>query len=127
MEIKIERPLRLHLDVVEMDEHVPSMKTQIIVEVQQFGHRLEYYGSSWFDCTVWDTFVEGLSSLEVREANLVDMGGHFVLRLGVVNGKPYILWEMKKVDVSGAISTATFRSSIDDDTFAHVKRQFEEF
>jgi hypothetical protein len=127
MEIKIEKPFRLYLDVVETDEHVPSMRMQIVIDVQQFGHSLEYRGSVWFDCSVWDTFVAGLNSTDDGEAQLVDMGGHFTLRLGAVSGKPSISWEMRKAGVTGAVATAAFRSPIDEDTLAHVKNQFVRF
>lgn len=62
MIINIEKPLRLCLGVVETDEHVPSMRMQIAVDVQQFGHKLAYRGNAWFDCTTWDTFVQGLAA-----------------------------------------------------------------
>lgn len=127
MEIKIEKPFRLHLDVVETDEHVPSMRTQVVLDVHQFGHSLEYQGSVWFDCSVWDTFVAGLNGISEGEAELVDMGGYFTLRLGVVSGKPVVSWEMKKADVTGAVATAAFRSPIDEDALAHLKNQFKQF
>ncbi|WP_316894270.1 hypothetical protein [Ralstonia mannitolilytica] len=127
MEINIEKPFRLHLDVVETDEHVPSMRAQVIIEVRQFGHSLEYRGSLWFDCAVWDAFSERLNSIGEEQAVLVDMGNHFALRLNAIDGQPKIVWEMKKVDVTGGIATATFQSPIDEDTLAHVKNQFMHF
>jgi hypothetical protein len=127
MEIKIEKPFCLCLDVVEADEHVPSMRMQVMIDVQQFGHRLEYHGNVWFDCAVWDAFVAVLNSIGKGEAKLVDMGGHFTLWLGEVSGKSVISWELKKADVTGAITTAAFRSPIDEDTLAHVKEQFMQF
>lgn len=127
MIINIEKPLRLCLDVVETDKHVPSMRMQIAVDVQQFGHKLAYRGYAWFDCTTWDTFVQGLAAPDTTKVSLVDMGDHFSLTLGVVSGRLELAWEMKKRDTSGAIATATFRSPIDTDTFAHVTLQFKEF
>lgn len=69
----------------------------------------------------------GLDSIDMAEASLLDMGGHFVLRLSAISGKPEILWEVKKAAVSGAVATAAFRSQIDEDTLAHVRRQFTQF
>jgi hypothetical protein len=127
MEIKLEKPFRLKLDVAETDEHVPSMRMQVLIEVQQFGHSLEYRGTVWFDCSVWDTFVAGLNLIREEGTELVDMGGHFTLWLGTVFGKPTISWEMKKADVTGAVATAAFRSSVDEDTLVHVRDQFMQF
>ncbi|AXW55678.1 hypothetical protein QN078_25200 [Ralstonia nicotianae] len=127
MEIRIEKPFFLHLDCVEIDENVPSMRMQAVIEVQLFGHILKYHCSLWFDCSVWGAFVASLDSIDMAEASLVDMGGHFVLRLSAISGKPEILWEVKKAAVSGAVATAAFRSQIDEDTLAHVRRQFTQF
>jgi hypothetical protein len=127
MEIRIEKPFRLHLDVVETDEHIPSMRMQAAIEVQQFGHKLEYHGSLWFDCSIWDAFASGLGSIDTVDANLVDMGGHFALRLSAVSGGSEISWEFRKAGVTGAVATAAFKSPIDGDTLAHVKHQFAQF
>jgi hypothetical protein len=127
MEIKIEKPFRLHLVVVETDEHISSMKVHVTVDVQQFGHKLEYRGSFWLDCNVWDTFVTDLGNIDSTEANLVDMSSHFALKLGTVAGKPEIAWEMKKTDVIGGATAASFRSPIDGDTLQHVAEQFAKF
>jgi hypothetical protein len=127
MEINIEKPLRLCLDVVEVDEHVPSIRMQVMVEVQQFEHRLEYRGNVWFDCSVWNRFLTGLNNIDERGTELIDMAGHFTLWLGAESGRTTILWRMKKKDTTGAIATADFRASIDEDAFAHVKSQFMQF
>ncbi|MHA6881648.1 hypothetical protein [Ralstonia pseudosolanacearum] len=126
MEIRIEKPFRLYIDVIETDEHVPSMRIQVEIEVRQFGHSLEYHGSLWFDCSVWDAFVAGLSSIDTAETSLFDMGGHFVLRLSAVSGKPEISWEVKKAALTGAVATAEFRSPIDEDAVECVRRQFKQ-
>nr|CUV29546.1 protein of unknown function [Ralstonia solanacearum] len=127
MEIRIEKPFRFYIDVVETGEHVPSMRMQAAIEVRQFGHKLEYHGSLWFDCSVWDSFVAGLSSIDTVEASLFDMGGHFALRLSALSGKPEISWEVKKAALTGAVATAEFRSPIDEDTVEYVRRQFTQF
>jgi hypothetical protein len=127
MEIKIEKPFTLYLIVVGVDKHIPSMKADVVVEVQQFGHKLECRGSFWFDCGVWDAFVKDLYGISANEANLVDMGGHFALQVAPSLGNHEIAWEMKKVDVMGGIATASFRSPIDDDARSHVTGQFMAF
>ena len=77
MEIKIERPFHLKLDVIEIDEHVPSMKVDVPVRVPQFGQSLEYRGYLWFECACWDTFVSDLSRIDETQAKLINMGGSF--------------------------------------------------
>lgn len=127
MIINIEKPLRLFLEVVETEEHVPSMKMQITADVIQFGHELTYRGTTWIACAAWDAFVHGLAESGTSEVALVDMGNHFTLMLGNANGSLELVWEMKKRDASGCVSTASFRAPIDPDTYAHVALQFREF
>jgi hypothetical protein len=127
MEIKIERPFELKLDVIATDEHVPSMKADVLVQIQQSGNSLEYRGSLWFECACWEKFVSNLSGIDQSPARLTDMGGCFVLALGTCSEKPEISWEMKKIAMDGAVATATCRFPADLDTLAHVKRQFTEF
>jgi len=98
-----------------------------VIEVQQFGHSLEYRGNMWVDCSAWDTFVTRLNSVGKGEAKLVDMGGHFTLCLVAAYGGLVFSWEMKKAGLEGAVAIASFRSPIDEGTLAHVKNQFMQF
>ncbi|WP_145997187.1 MULTISPECIES: hypothetical protein [Ralstonia] len=127
MELKLEIPLRLHLDVCEVDEHLPSMRVLVAAEVQQARHTLVYRGSLWFDCSSWDAFVSRLTCIEEEAAELADMGGHFVLRIGIESGTPQISWKFESCDMTGKASMAACRSHIDADEFAHVRRQFTQF
>lgn len=127
MEVEIERPFYLKLDVIETDEHVPSMKADVSVRVQQFGQSLEYRGYAWFECACWDTFVSDLSHIYETQAKLTDIEGSFVLAVGICAGKLDVSWEMKKVAVDGSVATAACHFPADPDTLAHVERQFIEF
>ncbi|WDD93024.1 hypothetical protein Bsp3421_003069 [Burkholderia sp. FERM BP-3421] len=127
MNIRIDRPFFLNLDVIETDDYVPSMKMEISVELQQFGSRIDYRGALWFNCSSWDEFVLGLNNIDTADAVFFDMSGYFVLRIRTVSGKPEISWEVKRSDIEGATATVAFRSPIDEDILAHVKRQVEQF
>lgn len=127
MEIRIEKPFRLSFDVVETDEHVPSMRMQVSAEIQQFGQDISYHSSLWFACAGWDEFVSRLNDLDAAEASLVDMNNYFVLRLAKSAGIPEMSWEIKRTGLDGATVTAAFSSRIDEDTMAHIKSQIEQF
>lgn len=127
MELKLKRPFHLHLDVLETDDRIPSMHMRVSVGMQQFGHRFDYRGSLWFDCYVWDAFASGLASIEETAAELVDMGGRFVLRLGLESGASLISLRLEHVDMSGAVCVLAHRSLIDLDDLAYVRRQFTQF
>ncbi|MET2527165.1 hypothetical protein [Ralstonia pseudosolanacearum] len=127
MELKLDKPFRLHLDVVATDEHVPSMQIRVSALVLQFGHKFEYQGTMWFDCSAWDMFVAGLTSIDEQAAELLDMGGRFVLQLGMESGTPRISWRLENVDMHGADAAVVYRSAIDADDFSHVRNQFVQF
>lgn len=128
MKIKIEKPLLLHLDLVEIDERTPSMEMKVAVDIDQFGHRLEYRGCVWLECSVWDAFVVGLKSLGETPARLVDMEHYFTFSLEALSKETELSWEMKKVGlVSEDVTEASFRSKIDEDTLAHIRAQFIQF
>jgi hypothetical protein len=127
MELKLERPLRLHLDVCEVDEHLPSMRMLVSADVHQLGHTLAYQGALWFDCSMWDAFVLRLTSIEDRAAELADMGGHFLLRIGIDSGTPQISWKFENVDIGGTVGTIACRSYMNADDLAHVRGQITQF
>jgi hypothetical protein len=127
MEMRIEKPFRLYLNVVETDGNIPSVRTEMAIEVVLFGQRLEYQGGLWFDCSVLNAFVGGMKSKDAGGVQLVDMGGYFSLRVTAAAGKPEISWELTKKDMAGAVVTAAFRAPIDEDTLAHVRNHFVQF
>ncbi len=40
--IKLEQPLNLCMEIVETDEHVPSMRVETKITITQFQHTLNY-------------------------------------------------------------------------------------
>ncbi|WP_124982294.1 hypothetical protein [Ralstonia solanacearum] len=127
VEVRIEKPFRLHLDVTETDKRVPSVRVRVAIEVQQFGHIFEYHGSFWFDCSFLHEFAADLNGIDTKEACFVDMEGCFALRLRAISEKLEISCEIKKVALTGVVATAAFLSPIDEDTFSHIRRQFAQF
>ncbi|HWV06595.1 hypothetical protein [Ralstonia sp.] len=126
MELKLEKPFRLHLDVYEVDERVPSMRMRVVAEVQRLGNRFDYKGNLWFDCATWEAFVSGLNNIEEKATELIDMDDRFVLRLGIDSGAPMISCHFKDVGLSGTVCTLTYQSPIDLDELAYVKSRFGE-
>ena len=127
MKIRIEKPFRLSLDMIETDEYVPSMRMQASAEMQQFGQEVSYHGSLWFACSSWDDFISRLNDLDAGEANLADMNNCFVLRFRKSAETLEMSWEIKRRALDGAIMALAFSSRIDEDTMAHIKSQFTQF
>jgi hypothetical protein len=127
MEVTIERPFQLKLDVVAIDQHVPSMRANVSVSVEQFGQKLEYCGSFWFDCASLDSFVAALDSVQKKPARMTDMSGGFVFALQAGTEKFEASWEIKRIALEGSVTTVMCRFPIDFDDLAHVKEKFAEF
>lgn len=127
MEIKIEKPFLMQLDVIETDDNIPSMKANVSIHVQQFLHVLEYQGSMWFDCASWDEFVSSLRRIGDTQARLTDMEGYLSLLLEARSEKREISWEMTKKDGEGNMVTAACRYHVDTETWADTKQQFTDF
>ncbi|QET05839.1 MULTISPECIES: hypothetical protein [Cupriavidus] len=113
MQVTIDKPFQLELDVIATDEHVPSMKMDVVVRVQQFRHSLEYRGSMWFEYSCWETFVSSLNDGEARTATLTDMDACLVLALDTSGGAPEICGDFKSVALDGSIAKAACRFPAD--------------
>lgn len=128
MKINLERPLSLKLEVVEIDDHVPSMRVEVEIVVKQFQHALQYEGAFWIACEDWDRFKETLGSLERGEAVLQDMNGYFMLGIHQDSSGLSLSWNFTKVDLGGGRKTeVAFSSNIDDDMLGKIKDEFSEF
>lgn len=128
MEIKIEQPITLHLEVFETDDHVPSMHMSAQIVVSQFQHTCRYDGTFWIECASWDGFVDSLRAPSWREAVLRDMSGYFMLALRRTNEAALFVWEFAKMDVGNdRRMNVMFSSEIDDDMLGKIKNEFLDF
>ena len=128
MEITIEQPIALHLEVFETDDHVPSMHVSAQIAVSQFQHTCRYDGTFWIECAIWDRFTDSLRASSWQEAVLQDMNGYFILALRKTDEALQLVWEFAKTDVgSDRQVKAVFSSKIDDDTLGKIRNEFLDF
>ena len=128
MKIEFEQPLSLHMEVVETDDHVPSMRVDLKIVAAQFQHTFRYEGSFWIACENWDAFKEALGSVEREAAVLQDMSGYFALGVQQESNGLSLSWDFAKDDLSGGRKTkVAFSSPIDDDTLGKIRNEFLEF
>ncbi|MFN3295559.1 hypothetical protein [Caldimonas sp.] len=125
--IKLEQPFSLLMEVVETDDHVPSMRVETKITITQFQHMLSYQGSFWIECANWSSFSNALNNSSL-DATLKDMNDHFVLAISENKDKKILYWEFKKTDAGGGKKTIiAFSAEVDDDMLAKIKREFAEF
>lgn len=127
LEIKFEQPFSFRMEVVETDDHVPSMRVETRIIIAQFQHTFSYQGTFWLDCASWSSFTSALADSS-QEAVLKDMSDYFVLAIRKSEGKTMLSWEFKKTDAIGIREAAVaFSAEIDDDMLGKIKREFTEF
>ncbi|MCL1960472.1 MAG: hypothetical protein FWG56_01530 [Desulfovibrionaceae bacterium] len=128
MEIKIEQPISLHLEVFETDDHVPSMHMNAQIVVSQFQHTCRYDGAFWIECASWDKFTDSLRGSSWQEAVLRDISENFMLALRRTDEAVLLVWEFAKKDIGGKRQiNVVFSSEIDDDMLGKIKSEFLEF
>jgi hypothetical protein len=80
LEIKFEQPFCLHMEVVETDDHLPSIRVETKVIITQFQHTFSYQGTFWLECARWSNFVKALDGSS-QSAVLKDMSDYFTLMI----------------------------------------------
>ncbi len=129
MKIEIEQPIALRLEVVETDDHVPSMRVSAKIVVAQFQHVFAYDGTFWIECASWDGFTQSLLAPLSEEIVLSDISGYFMLVLRKTNDGLSLIWQYARADVgnNGRRLEIAFTSAIDDDMLAKIRDEFREF
>lgn len=129
MKIEIEQPIALRLEVIETDEHVPSMRVNAKIVVTQFQHVFSYDGTFWIECANWDGFTQSLLAPLSEEIALRDISGYFTLALRKTDNGLSLVWKYAKADVGDNCRRLemAFTSAIDDDMLAKIRDEFGEF
>jgi hypothetical protein len=128
MKIEFKQPIGFLLEVLETDDHIPSMRVNVQIAVVQFQNTCRYEGNFWIECANWDAFLQSLHAPAKDAASLQDISGCFTLEIRKIDGDLSFAWTFKKVDVGGGRQIEiAFASEIDDDVFAKIKNEFLEF
>ena len=62
MDIYLNGPIEIALDVIEFDEHLPSIKLRVGIVAEKFDGSISVNTCCWVECAVFDLFVESLKS-----------------------------------------------------------------
>lgn len=128
MKIKFEQPLSFSLEVIETDEHVPSMRVNLQVVVAQFQNTCKYEGTFWIECTIWDSFTKSLYGPFEKAMVLRDISGYFLLVIQEIDKNLTFTWEFTKIDVGvNRQMKISFKSVINDEVLYKIRNEFVEF
>ncbi|EON0723546.1 hypothetical protein ACNC2Q_002317 [Escherichia coli] len=123
MDIEITNPVNIKLDVIEFDEHVPSLKFSVSISVEKFGYKAEVNTHFWIECQCFDKFVSCMNCGEL--AILKDMNDSFELILNPVAG--VLNWSCMKEDINGSISLSKGSEKLDDAAKQSILRAFNDY
>ncbi len=130
-EITITSPIELSFSVIEADDRLPSLKTEILFIHKHPTGIVQYSASDkWFRCNEWDDFVEDLKEMVNNsrgKASLMDLDEFFVLKLSKSEQVYSFLIEIKETDLPDRLTNLRFESRISSDEVASLIRQWTEF
>ena len=128
MDVQFETPFGFKLEVLEADDHVPSLRASVRIVIEQFQHKCQYEGAFWIECAVWDRFLQALHQPNKESTSLHDMSENFLLSIRQTEQGLSLEWRFVKTDAGGKCQmTANFIAFIDEDALASIRRVFEEF
>ncbi|WP_350306256.1 hypothetical protein [Photorhabdus viridis] len=123
MDIEIKSPVNITLDVIELDEHIPSMKFNLTIRVNKFGYSSDVNLQLWIECQCFDAFVDNMRRNDI--ALLKDMNGSFELLLNPVQN--LLEWSCAKEDLDGYTTSAKGREKLTDDSRHALYEAFNDY
>lgn len=123
MDINIDSPIRVSINVVEFDEHIPSVKLLVDVFSEKFGCSISVNTTCWVECVVFDSFVDLLKS--GKTALIADMSNDFSLAVDVERSK--LVWSYTKTDISGNVMRASGEEFLAEGASDRILLAFESY
>lgn len=128
MKIRFENPLSFDLEVIEIDNKIPSMRVSVSASIDQFQHTLEYKGTFWIECTKWSNFKNSLRDSLSTISVLDDMSEQFSIKIERNNNIISFYLEFVKKDICKEKTVKlNFSADIDDDVFGKIRDEFLDF
>ncbi len=123
MDIEISSPINITLDVVELDEHVPSLNFSITIRVKKFNYNSEINSQLWIEYQCFDEFIDSMRRSDT--AVLKDMNGFFELRVNSVQG--WLEWSCTREDLEGNITLAQGKEKLTDQSKRALYEAFNDY
>ncbi|MEN5182063.1 hypothetical protein ABE501_20105 [Comamonas testosteroni] len=128
MDIRFESPFEFKLEILETDDHVPSLRVSVRIIIEQFLHKFQYEGAFWIECAVWDGFAQALRNPSENNISLHDMSEHFMLSVKNTEQGILLEWKLDKPDIDGKRHiNVNFSSIIDEEMVARIRQSFDDF
>jgi hypothetical protein len=130
MDIQFNEPFEFQLDVVEVDDHVPSLRANVHINMEIGKSKLAYDDCIWLECEVWDRFLKALRTPSIDPVALHDMDEQFALSIHRSEEGVILTWSLS--DPNGFCiclqsMTALFTSVISEEAHRKIREVFEDF
>jgi len=123
VDIEITSPINITLDVIELDEHIPSLKFNLAIQVNKFNYSLSVTSQLWLECQCFDEFIDNIRNEDI--AHLKDMNGGFELILNPVLG--WLEWSCAKEDLDGNVTVSKGREKLTDEAKSAIYAAFNNY
>lgn len=123
MDINIDRPIEISIDVIEFDEKIPSIKILLRMVAEKFGRSILVNTTCWLECAVFDEFIHLLR--DGKFASIKDMSGDFFMAVDVKRGK--FVWSYANTDLNGNVMRAGGEEFLVDGAKEKILMEFESF
>ena len=128
MKIQFERPLKVKLEVIEVNDRFPSMLVQVQIMMVQFESTTQYEGTVWIEYEEWDRFTQSLRGPFEEAAILKDLSKAFIIKIQKIDERLTFTWSLVDVSViANQEVKIAYTSDIDDDIVSKIRNEFLEF
>ncbi|MDF7675806.1 hypothetical protein PT286_03540 [Neisseriaceae bacterium ESL0693] len=123
MDIMINHPIKIFMETIEIDDHLPSLKFNIKFFIDKYGFNASLEGNFWIECIVFDSFIKNLQSSKL--AILHDLDQNMKLEINTAQQKMY--WFCVKDDLNGNLVRFESTEQISLDEQKEVLNQFQAY
>jgi hypothetical protein len=119
--------ISLKMEIIEIEERMPSFILKVDASIKHNGGVFQYTDNAlWFECDVWDSFVDESSGKAIGTTILTSMNGVFKLAISKTDETLKLVIRIKD-SFNNAESELMFCQKLTDDLFAGIKKAFQEF
>lgn len=123
MDIIINHPIKIFMETIEVDDHLPSLKFNIKFFINKYDFNAALECNFWVECIVFDSFIKNLQSSKL--AILHDFDHNMKLEINATQKKMY--WFCMKDDLNRNVVKFEGKEQISLDEQKEVLNQFQAY
>ncbi len=126
MDFLINTPFKLNLNVIELDEHLPSMKLFFDLDTSNMKNELKHIGEIWMETKEYDNFLASLGKKNSIKSEFNSIDNNFNLILSKEDNEFFITLNIRSVGVfETSIIQSDIRFKLNDSEYSNIVEEFE--